>query len=94
MSMNHQLLSFKSTHLLLLILVSIALFACVPGGACGGITRPEGWSSGVVQDSVLYMTVIYTQYLNQMAVYGSNRSQLVKTKIVWLAEWSMVRGYC
>ena len=54
MSMNRQLLSFKSTHLLLIILVSLALFACVPGGACGGITRPAGWSSGVVQDSILY----------------------------------------
>ena len=70
MSMNRQLLSFKSTHLLLIILVSLALFACVPGGACGGITRPAGWSSGVVQDSILYTGTMQGEIIAIDAVSG------------------------
>ena len=70
MSMNRQLLSFKSTHMLLIILVSLALFACVPGGACGGITRPAGWSSGVVQDSVLYTGTMQGEIIAIDAVSG------------------------
>jgi outer membrane protein assembly factor BamB len=54
--MNYKQRPVRSTHVLLVILIiSIALFACVPGGgACGGVSKPAGWAGGVVEDNILY----------------------------------------
>ena len=68
--MNYQLGSFKSIHLLILILAGIVMFACVPGGACGGIARPEGWSSGVIEDNILYTGTMQGEIIAIDAVSG------------------------
>ena len=54
--MNYQQRPVRSTHVLLVILIiSIALFACVPGGSsCGGVSKPAGWAGGVVEGNILY----------------------------------------
>ena len=46
------------------------MFACVPGGACGGIARPEGWSSGVVEDNILYTGTMQGEIIAIDAVSG------------------------
>ncbi len=62
--------SNTSTHLIIIAIISIALAACVPGGACGGITRPAGWSSGIVEDNVLYTGTMDGEIIAIDAVSG------------------------
>lgn len=68
--MNCRQRSFSSTHLIIIILISIAFFACMPGGACGGITRPAGWSSGVVENNILYTGTMDGEIIAIDAVSG------------------------
>ena len=69
-SIKFQSGSFRSIPLLILILTGIVMFACVPGGACGGIARPEGWSSGVVEDNILYTGTMQGEIIAIDAVSG------------------------